>query len=256
MRKIIALFFGFTVVTASFAQDMTQQEASELFEQANENYREGSYVLAQQSYQKIEDAGWISAELYFNIGNSFYQQNALAPSIYYYHKSLKLNPNQPAVQSNLERANLGTIDAINDLPLTALQKLDKTYLKALSPEKWAFVAIGISFLFGLFFLLFHFAIQPSKRRSYFVASFLFGFCLILALGITYKELRDAKQDRGAIVFAQSVEVTNAPSSNAQVDFTLHEGTQVQVLDQVDRWRKIRIADGSVGWLVMESIKEY
>ena len=132
---------------------MTQQEASELFEQANENYREGSYALAQQSYQKIEDAGWVSAELYFNIGNSFYQQNALAPSIYYYHKSLKLNPNQPEVQSNLERANLGTIDAINALPLTAMQKWDKTYLKAFSPEKWAYVAIGISVLFGVFFSL-------------------------------------------------------------------------------------------------------
>jgi SH3-like domain-containing protein len=42
--------------------------------------------------------------------------------------------------------------------------------------------------------------------------------------------------------------------NSDKIFTLHEGTKVLVLDSVDSWKKIRIADGKIGWIVDEEIK--
>jgi SH3-like domain-containing protein len=63
------------------------------------------------------------------------------------------------------------------------------------------------------------------------------------------------QELDNTVFVQEVKVKNAPLENAEDDFLLHEGTKVQVLDQLDLWRKIKIIDGSQGWVTSKSIKE-
>jgi SH3-like domain-containing protein len=36
---------------------------------------------------------------------------------------------------------------------------------------------------------------------------------------------------------------------------LHEGAKVFVLDAVDNWKKIKLADGKLGWIIAEEIKE-
>ena len=43
--------------------------------------------------------------------------------------------------------------------------------------------------------------------------------------------------------------------NAVDLFVVHEGTKVHILDQVNEWVKIRIPDGSVGWVPGNSLKE-
>ncbi|MGB0777646.1 MAG: tetratricopeptide repeat protein [Flavobacteriaceae bacterium] len=255
MKSSVFTLMIFLSSMMSFGQELSVAQAEDLFVKANENYRNGAFDSALKSYQTIEDSGWVSSELYFNIGNSFYRQNQLAPSIYYFEKALLLDPNNQAAKSNLVLANRGKIDDINELPQTAFQKLDQQYLKVMSPDQWAWTSVGLSLFFGFSFLLFHFAIRPSKRRLYFVSSILSAVLLLGAVLISFKEYDDQQKDRAAIVFADQVEVTNAPTKNAQVDFNLHEGTKVLVLDEVDRWKKISIADGSTGWIPAASIKE-
>ena len=38
-------------------------------------------------------------------------------------------------------------------------------------------------------------------------------------------------------------------------FELHEGTRVIILDELDNWKKIKIADGKVGWIDDTELKE-
>ena len=58
----------------------------------------------------------------------------------------------------------------------------------------------------------------------------------------------------AIIFSEKSEVKNAPTMNSDKIFTLHEGTKILVLDSVDNWKKIRIADGKIGWIIADNIK--
>jgi SH3-like domain-containing protein len=50
-------------------------------------------------------------------------------------------------------------------------------------------------------------------------------------------------------------VKNAPTDTANEIFTLHEGTKINVLDSVDNWKKIRLADGKIGWVSADALKE-
>ena len=44
-------------------------------------------------------------------------------------------------------------------------------------------------------------------------------------------------------------------NNSDDVFTIHEGTKVSVLDEVDNWKKIKLADGKIGWLNANELKE-
>ena len=59
----------------------------------------------------------------------------------------------------------------------------------------------------------------------------------------------------AIVFSQKVDIKNSPSIDGEPVFELHEGTKVTILDELSDWRKIKLADGKIGWVNMADIKE-
>jgi len=236
------------------ANTITAQTASELFASANDLYKNEKFEQAVALYKKIESQGLVSSELYYNLGNSYYKLNKVGPSIYYYEKSLKLDALNEDVENNLVFARRLAVDSIEELPKTVFQKFNKNYLQKLSYNQWAIIIIVFSVLSSLLFLLFYFASNPSQKRFYFATSSLCFILLLISFLITYNQYSFSKNNKEAIVFAEKTEVRNAPTLNSEEIFTLHEGTKVLVLDMVDNWKKIKLADGKLGWIIADEVK--
>ena len=67
---------------------------------------------------------------------------------------------------------------------------------------------------------------------------------------------DTTQKRShAIIFSPKSEIKNSPSLDGEPVFELHEGTKVTILDALSSWKKIKIADGKIGWINAADIKE-
>lgn len=248
MRKLIA------TLTLLFAVVSMAQTNDDLFKTANKAYNEGHYQAALDSYQKILDQGQHSAALYFNMGNAYYKLNEIAPSIYYYEKALLLKPNDPEIKNNLAFAQNMTVDAIEQLPKTGFAQLYGDVLGFLSFDQWAIAAIVFMFLFVLGYLAYHFLWHSTKKRLAFTISMVSLFVSIMAVTFAYLEYQNFKKDRPAIVFADEAEVKAEPNLSSGAAFTLHQGTKVDILDQLDDWRKIRIRDGQTGWIPKADIK--
>ena len=248
MKKI---FFLVLII----ANTISAQNADDLFSSANDLYKNEKFEKAIERYKEIESQGSISSELYYNLGNSYYKLNKVGPSIYYFEKALKINPLSEDVKNNLVFAKRLSLDKIEELPKTVFQKFNINYLQQLSYNQWAIVVIVFSVLGSLLFLLFYFADTPFIKRFYFVTSSVSFILLITALIITFNQYSISKNNTEAIVFVEKVEVRNAPTFNSEEVFTLHEGTKVLVLDAVDNWKKIRLADGKIGWIISEKVKE-
>ena len=248
MKKI---FFLVLII----ANTISAQNADDLFSSANDLYKNEKFEKAIERYKEIESQGLISSELYYNLGNSYYKLNKVGPSIYYFEKALKINPLSEDVKNNLVFAKRLSLDKIEELPKTVFQKFNINYLQQLSYNQWAIVAIVFSVLGSLLFLLFYFADTPFIKRFYFVTSSLSFILLITALIITFNQYSISKNNTEAIVFVEKVEVRNAPTFNSEEVFTLHEGTKVLVLDAVDNWKNIKLADGKIGWIISEKVKE-
>ncbi|MGB2128362.1 MAG: tetratricopeptide repeat protein [Flavicella sp.] len=246
--------FGFFVLffnTTAVAQDVKSQ-----FEKANELYRNSSYDEAIEIYESIEQTGAVSAELYYNLGNAYYKMNEVAASIYNYEKALQLNPTKNEdILTNLTYAKRMTIDVIEALPKTFLQRIESDYVQSLSFDQWAYLAVFGSFLTAICFLLFYFSFVPLRKRLYFIGSTVGLFLLIFSLSFSISQYNTTQNTSEAILFEAKVGVKSAPSQISEEVFELHEGTKVKIIDRVDVWLQIKLEDGKKGWLLNNQVKE-
>lgn len=231
------------------------QSAEELFDQANEAYKNGAYQEAIDLYEKIDETNLQSADVFYNLGNSYYKINMVAPSIYNYEKALKLDPLNEDASINLEYANKLALDAIEVLPKSVFQKFSESVIYKLAYDSWAYIAIALSFLAALFFLLYHFSYSSGRKLLFFNSSLLCSILLVIAVVFAFHSYDFEENTKMAIVFEKSTEIKNAPTLNSETAFQLHEGTKVEVLDAIDNWKKIKLADGKIGWIIADYIKE-
>ena len=231
------------------------QSEEKIFAEANTFYKESNFERAIGLYLSIEEQGLESDDLFFNLGNSYYKQNKVAPAIYYYEKALKLNPQHKDALVNIEFAKRMKIDVIEELPKTFIQKFSENVIQKLTFDSWAILAVLASFLASILFLLYHFSSSSRKKLLYFNFTIFFVFALIVTTFFAFNSYSVDKNNRPAIIFSSKVEIKNAPTLSSDEVFELHEGTKVQILDELDDWKKIKIADGKEGWVISSHLKE-
>lgn len=245
----------FIVLWFLSGNQLAAQVPDSLFATANKLYQQEKYTEALENYQQIEKQGLASASLYYNMGNIFYRTNQVAPAIYYYEKALKLAPNDKDIRFNLEFANRMTLDNIEPLPKSLWQKVMEGVILRFTYETWAKIAVSLAAVFAILFLLYHFSFRTSNKRIYFVASIISVILVTSSLFFAYRNKHYINRNIEAIIFSTQVNVKSAPTNSSEVYFELHEGTKVLVLESLDNWRKIKIADGKMGWIKEESLKE-
>lgn len=226
------------------------------FEKGNALYQKGQYKEAIQEYESIIDGGkQQSAELYFNLGNSYYKLNKVAPSIYNYEKALVLKPNDPQTLNNLKFAKKLTIDEIKEVPKVGFAKLIQNFTAIFDYNTWAKISVGISFVFLLAFIGYYFSHATITKRIYFIGMFVLLVALLLSVFGGISERNHFNNDRPAIVFSELSEVRSEPQKSGNAIILLHEGAKVYVLETLGKWKKVELTDGTEGWLDATTIKE-
>lgn len=246
--KSFIYILTFLITGLGFAQNET------LFEEGNSYYNDANYEEAIKKYEAIINNGKHSAEVYFNLGNAHYKLSHIAPSIYYYEKALQLSPNDKEIKNNIAFARNMTIDAVDTIPEVGFSKIVNSISKSLTFERWALVSIGLVVLFVLLFLTYYFTSSPTKKRMTFISSMASLVLACVALTFAFHNYDLRAKDQPAIVFAKESQVKSEPNLRSNEAFKLHEGTKVQVLDTVNNWKKIRLADGKTGWIPESDLK--
>ena len=237
---ILSLFFALT--------GRAQENAEAWFEQANAAYNAGLYDSARICYERIVDADLESVPLYLNLGNAYYKMREYPMAIYYYEKALKLDPSNEEVQTNLAIANHAIVDKIEPVPQSFIVRGWHNLRASLSGDQWAWCSIVCFALLLVSLFLFLRSRRVGMRKLGFFTGivFLLAFALSVLFAAQLKQASNV-QDQ-AILMEPTVMVKSSPSE-ASVDlFVLHEGTKVSVLETANGWCKIKIANGSIGWI--------
>ncbi|MBT6127297.1 MAG: tetratricopeptide repeat protein [Flavobacteriaceae bacterium] len=244
MRKILMLFLvSFFHCFVAFGQ-----EKDTTFENANAAYNAGQFEKAVMLYKQILESGQHSAELYFNLGNSYYRLNQVGESIFYFEKAKQLQPTDEDINVNSSFAQNMAIDAVEVLPKSQFTQLKDSIIELFSQEGWAYFIVLLAWLLVLFWGLYLWNKIPFIKRTFFVSSLVLALFLIGSLFIAVIKSANTADTTYGILFNEKMEVWAEPNSRAEVLFLLHEGTKVQMLDELQDWQKIRIANGSEGWI--------
>ncbi len=246
MKKVFLLFLLISNI-------LSAQDNDELFANANALYKDGKYQEAITIYEQLEKSNLVSTELYYNLGNCYYKLNNVAPTIYNYEKALQIAPLNKDARNNLVFAKRLSLDRIEEVPKSFLQKFNLDYISKLTYEGWAVVCIILSLLGTVLFLLYFLSLAPARKRLFFTSSMLSYIVLVISLFISFNQYYKKINTVEAIVYVAEVSVKNEPTKNADEAFIIHEGTKVLVLDKVDDWKKIQLLDGKIGWLKANEI---
>ncbi len=224
------------------------------FEKANNSYAEGNYEEAIKKYEELIASNQLSSDIYYNLGNAYYKADYIPQAILNYEKSLKLKPDNEDALFNLAMANKKTIDKIDRLPELFIGSTWRSLVTSRTVENWAYYAVGLIFLSLLFFISYLLLGQVMiKKIGFYAGLFFLGLSMFTFL-MASQHNAIVKQSSEAIIFAATITIQSEPNVNAEKLFTLHEGTKVKLLEENNEWSKIKLPNGSIGWLKSSEIK--
>ena len=252
MFKKQLIIIGFIIALAGTADSQTIEE---VFNRANEMYRAGKYKEAIVEYEKIIKQNLVSPELYFNLGNAYYRNEQLAQAILSYERAANLRPNDPDIQHNLKLVYLKTIDRIEPVPEMFLIQWMRSSASLLPPETVkAIFIISWCMMFcslAVMYLVLRTQVLRSMRIVFFSA---FVLVVLSAIMMGIQTFQETSKDK-AIITEQTVTAKSSPDAKSVDAFVIHEGLKVKLTDSVGEWVKITLADGKVGWILLNQCEK-
>jgi tetratricopeptide (TPR) repeat protein len=229
------------------------QNSDNLFKESNDLYTNGDYQNAVEGYLEVLKSGFESAELYFNIGNSFYKLNNIPESNYYYEKAKSISPNDDDILTNLSFAQNLRIDKIETLPITDIQNLKLSILDLLSEKGWSFMLISLIWMMCFAFTFYILSNDSKFKRSFFSISLLFLILSSFTLFVNIEKKKNS-EIKYAIIYDKEIEVWSEPNNISELKFLLHEGTKVKQIDVIEDWLNIQLENGTIGWIQSSSLR--
>lgn len=273
MKKILLIIsvallsnwtFGQDMDTNSVQADSTRtmtenftplQQADHITKEAADSaYVKNDFRTAIQIYESLLKKGE-SAEVYYNLGNSYYKTDDIARAILNYERALLLAPGNSDIRANLEIARSKTIDKVTPVPEIFFVSWFKSLINCLSIDAWARLAIVFFMLFLVCAGLFFYSKSVRGKKIGFIGGIVWLICVILSNVFAAQQKKYLTERDKAIVLAPSVTVRSTPSESGTSLFILHEGHKVEIKDDsMHEWKEISLEDGKVGWLPASAIE--
>ena len=241
---LVALLLGLGLSTLPV---QAQDDVAGLWQKAGEAFAAGQWQNALNFYQMVEGENLQSADLYYNIGNTYFKLDDKAHAILYYERALKLDPSHDDAAHNLEIARQLTLDKIDSVPDFILVSWFRHLRQSFSADSWAWITLGLLLVVGILLTLFRNSASLALRRVSFIVACVVFLLAVFTFIFSLQQKRAVTRQDSAIVTSPVCSVKSSPADGGNTVFVLHEGTKVRLLDNVGDWAKISIADGRQGW---------
>lgn len=224
-----------------------------LFVQANRFYREGNYAGAANAYDRILRQGYAHANLYYNMGNAYYQLGRIGDAIWAYERGLMLKPRDSDLKFNLSVARARTVDRVDVPEPFFLLKWYSGLKGALVPGEWLSLMSVFFFVSGVAYVVSRFL--KGDLRAFLSRIIATGLTLAGLSALLFADVYfDLSGKEEAIVVAEKGEVFSAPLDTGNLLFVVHEGTKAEITGHQERWTEIKLIDGKKGWISDDKLR--
>ena len=253
MRKILSLIFCIILFFAQFS--LAQTEEQSVFQSANKAFFNKNYDQAIQLYESILDEDIQSIELYFNVGNCFFQKKEWGKTILNYERALLLAPNDKAILQNLELAKSETVDEIAVLPNFFLARWWTQIRELTNSGIWSILAILLFWLGIGGIILWILGKERTQRKRGFLGGMTILGLSLLIFSLAFSNYQLQQESGSAIIMSKETSLKSLPDEISNDILPLHEGTKVEITDKITSWYKVRLDNGEVGWIIESALEE-
>lgn len=255
VRRLLAI--AAMVILASAPGLVRAQTPDDIaaFAAANELYEDAEYSRAARSYERLAALGYDDPVLYYNLGNAYYRQGDFGRAVLGYLQAKRLAPGDRDLAANLDLARQQVADLIERpdpsgplvMVANALSYLSFGGLAASALVLWTAVVGAAAWAF----------LVPAQRgrplplRTLAVAGALLALSVLALAG---RIQQDVFFDDTAVVVAESVEVLSGPGLQYIAEFTLHGGSEADLVETRGNWSRISLPTADLqGWVPSSAV---
>ncbi len=235
---------AFLTVVGCMAIAMPFAFADSQWNTANEAYHAGKYDEAKADYLRLVQSGQYSAELFYNLGNTWFKLGDQGRAILNYERALLLDPRLDEAEANLHAVlkRVGNDDA-------------PTLRERLGRYADYFVLFS-SIAFWIF--VFTLVLSTAKSRPfarYFRVLCVFAGIIFVAGASAAIWVHDGPKDSNRALVVDSVpDLKYGPAVSARAVEGVQVGNNIQILSERGDWTFCRTTGGSLGWIPTQKIE--
>jgi tetratricopeptide (TPR) repeat protein len=273
-RQIVTLICLLVVGVAHLPRVVNGASLGERVEAANALYEQGNYAGAIDGYLALVSEGVQQADLFYNLGNACYKAHDLGRAVLYYERALRLEPRERDTRENLALVRTQLQDKQFIANQNRLVRGIIWFHHNLSTREML-VFMSVSYLaLCIVILLIVLRETPAigslyGRLSIVSPGRLVGLGktqdLMLAAGIaavllvtsglsSYRKVANERNRIEAVVLEEEIPVYSSPTDDATLQFKIHRGTIVDVVERRVRWLRIRLPGGLSGWVASGAVE--
>jgi tetratricopeptide (TPR) repeat protein len=232
-------------------------------------YEKGNFEQAVKDYKSLLDSGIENAELYYNLGNAYYQLQDYGRAYAFYSKAELLSPRDSDIRHNLELAKnrlSSNSERLDQQNLVGFLNKVVSFQGYLNDFERNLILIILFTIFGSFIFIDGLRILKGQNPQHKASSTIF-LLLFLSWSFTVFTSRpgingsrvfslnsQAREIRPGIIIENQTKIYSGAGKEFQVVSVLDSGIAVEALDVKNNWIKIALPAGRIGWVSLNSIE--
>lgn len=251
--------------------DVPQKEANALAT-AQKEYDAGNYSEALQLYKTLAGEYPASAELLYNLGNTYVKMHDLGHARKCYEQARRLEPDNDEINNNLEyvsqqiekknRADLHgePVNISPDEPWF-FSSIYNAFSRDTKSDTWALLAAIAFVLFILFVADYLFTKRVLYRKFGFFGGMVMLCFSIIFVVFAFCAARESQSEGEAVITAEKIILKEEPSEKSKDNSPkLNAGTKAEVVkteggtQEQPEWYKLRVNSDIIGWAKNDDIE--
>ncbi len=220
--------------------------ADSVFVQANTAYQNEDYETAIQKYMELISNDYLSADLYYNLGNAYYKTNEIGEAIWAYENAHKIKPADEDINFNLQFVNDLTVDKITVEKKGIGSWLNKNIF-SFSPNFWLITSIVSGFFIALLIYLFFTPTSHLINNLSLLGIAIFGILFLSSIAFSIVQKNRITGQTKVVVIEFAANVLTKPNKEAPTSFQLHEGAQMNIKSNNAQWYEVEL-NHNTGWV--------
>jgi len=217
----------------------------DLAKQAETAYSSGDFKVAAGLYQQLVDQGVIISDVYFDLGNSYFQLHDLGRALLNYRRAELLTPRDEDLRFNLARIRAQRVDG-KIAEVGILGQIARMTDDWLSVTELSWIVIIMWWLCCGLVAAYLWRIGWRKWARWAIVTSALLFVIMSILTVARIAIDGSRKP--AIVINDSVAVMTGPGTNYVEIFELHAAAEVRIVESRNNWVRFQLPDLREGWV--------
>jgi tetratricopeptide (TPR) repeat protein len=244
LRNPAVYFFCYATVWV-FLKSSALAQIEPQFAKANQEYATGHFKEAIDGYETLARQGGWSANLFYNLGNSYFHTGDFGRAILNYERALALDRRHPEAQANLHIVR-------DEARALEIAPAGGESLAQFAGASQCTIAAAIA----LWVVLFSIAGWIFWRHSSLAMTLAIISLSVFVLAVLSSFwIENGNRGRGLAVVTQNVEARLATADSARSVLTLPAGSEIRILSKRGDWVYAALPNNLRGWVPTKSAEQ-